>query len=212
MKIRILTIIMVLALALTGCAAQAPAEEEVIAEQPAEETVVEQPAEETAAEPEKPSFRTLKLDYSGAGKEYAFTTQTLDGETVNSADIFSQAKVTMVNVWGSFCPPCLKEMPDLARIHADYAEADFQIIGLLQDVFALDSSTAQDAVEIVEATGANYLHLISSDEVIESVTRSIYAVPTTLFVDSEGKLLCSPVVGSNVYETWAAAIDELLAR
>lgn len=212
MKIRILTIIMVLALALTGCAAQAPAEEEVIAEQPAQEAVVEQPAEETAAEPQQPGFPTLKLDYSGAGKEYSFTTQTLEGETVNSADIFSQAKVTMVNVWGSFCPPCVKEMPDLARIHADYADADFQIIGLLQDVFALDSSTAQDAVEIVELTGANYLHLISSDEVIESVTRSIYAVPTTLFVDSEGKLLCSPVVGSNVYETWAAAIDELLAK
>jgi len=107
---------------------------------------------------------------------------------------------------------CVREMPDLARIHADYAGEDFQIIGVLQDVYALDSSAAQDALEIVELTGADYTHLISSEEVFKSMTSGIYAVPTTLFVDSEGKLLCSPVVGSNPYETWAAAIDELLAR
>ena len=41
-----------------------------------------------------------------------FESKTLDGEDV-SQDIFSKADLTMVNIWGTFCGPCIKEMPEL---------------------------------------------------------------------------------------------------
>ena len=222
MKIRILSIMLILALALTGCAAEAPAAEapaveEPAAEQPAESTVSESPfewgtGEETDEEQEQPSYPKLALDYDGAGREYVFTADTLDGQTIDSAELFAGAKVTMLNIWGTYCYPCLMEMPDLGRIADDYADADFQIVGLICDVDSPDSDTGSTAKEQIAETGADYTHLLATTEVIKNVMFDVYAVPTTLFLDSEGKLLCSAVVGSNSYDTWAAAIDELLAK
>ncbi len=214
MKIRILSIILVLALALAGCAAPAPAEDAVV-EQPMEETA-EAPAEPVQEEePEKkeePSFYTLSLDYEGAGKEYVFTANTLDGRTVTSQELFGGAKVTMLNIWGTYCYPCLSEMPDLGRLAKDFADSDFQMIGLVCDVDDPESATGQTALSQIAETGADYTHLLATVDVIRNVMFDVYAVPTTLFLDSEGKLLCSAVVGSNSYETWAAAIEELLAK
>ena len=44
-----------------------------------------------------------------------FTAQDLDGNTVDES-IFADYEVTMVNLWGTFCGPCLQEMPDLGEI------------------------------------------------------------------------------------------------
>ena len=215
MKMRILSIMLILALALTGCAAEAPAVEEPVVEQPAEETVSESSfewgtGEET--EEEQDSYPKLALDYNGAGREYVFTADTLDGQTIDSAELFAGAKVTMLNIWGTYCYPCLMEMPDLGQIAKDYADADFQIVGLICDVDSPDSDTGATAKEQIAETGADYTHLLATPEMIKNVMFDVYAVPTTLFLDSEGKLLCSAVVGSNSYGTWAAAIDELLAK
>ena len=212
MKMRILSIMLILALALTGCAAEAPAVEEPV-EQPAEETVAAEATDEEAeAVQEEPSYPKLALDYNGAGREYAFTAETLDGQTIDSAELFAGAKVTMLNIWGTYCYPCLMEMPDLGRIADDYADADFQIVGLICDVDDPNSETGSTANAQIAETGADYTHLLATTEVIKNVMFDVYAVPTTLFLDSQGKLLCSAVVGSNSYDTWAAAIDELLAK
>ena len=217
MKMRILSIMLILALALTGCAAQEPAAEEPVIEPAAEETVSESSfewgtEEEAEDEQEQPSYPRLALDYDGAGKEYAFTAETLDGQTIDSAELFAGAKVTMLNIWGTYCYPCLMEMPDLGKIAKDYADADFQIVGLICDVNDPESETGATAREQIAETGAEYTHMLATTEVIQNVMFDVYAVPTTLFLDSEGKLLCSAVVGSNAYDTWAGAIDELLAK
>ena len=57
-----------------------------------------------------------------AGKEASFsnfTAITLDGETVTQ-DIFQDHDLTMINIWATFCGPCLSEMPDLGEIHEEY--------------------------------------------------------------------------------------------
>ena len=45
----------------------------------------------------------------------AFESETLDGEKVTE-EIFQQADLTMVNIWATFCGPCIQEMPDLAQL------------------------------------------------------------------------------------------------
>ena len=217
MKKRIISIFIIFALALTGCAAQGSVEE-TPAEQPAE---TPEQAEEIASESsftwetgeeDTAEHPVLKLDYEGGGREYAFTTETLDGEAVDSAELFARAKVTMLNIWGTYCYPCLMEMPDLGQLARDYAGEDFQLIGIIVDANDAGSDTVETAAGQIAETGADYPHLLATDDVIKNVMFDVYAVPTTLFLDSEGKLICSAVVGSKAYETWAGAVDELLAR
>ena len=52
------------------------------------------------------------------GNTVSFETVDIDGNKVSSADIFSKHKLTMVNIWGTFCGPCIREMPDLEELRA----------------------------------------------------------------------------------------------
>ena len=50
-----------------------------------------------------------------------FETTTLTGETVDQA-VLEEYDLTMVNVWATFCGPCINEMPDIAKIADEYRE------------------------------------------------------------------------------------------
>ena len=69
------------------------------------------------------------------GDLIAFDTSDLDGNKVTEA-LFADNRVTMINIWGTFCPPCIREMPDLGQLSTDYKAKGVQLVGVVID--ALD--------------------------------------------------------------------------
>ena len=142
-----------------------------------------------------------------------FTTVNLDLEAVDTS-LFLEYPVNMINMWATYCPPCLNEMPDLGKIAAEYADKGVQIIGLVLDVtdqqLAPVESQMELAREIVQATGAAYPHILPTMEMVQSVLHAVTAVPTTVFVDAQGRLLGQAVIGSRSYEQWTELLDALL--
>lgn len=155
-------------------------------------------------------YPDIQLKFKDDGRVLEFTGEKLGGGSVDSRELFAEKKVTMINVWGTFCSPCIMEMPDLGELSREYADKDFQLVGIISDARKADSDEAEAALEIIAQTKADYTHLLLSDSMIDSFVSEIYAIPTTIFVDSAGKVLCSAIVGSNAGESWAAAIDEVL--
>ena len=145
----------------------------------------------------------------------SFSTQTLAGETVDNT-MLSGYPVTMVNVWATFCGPCLDEMPDLGTLAAEYADKGVQIVGLVSDVLNSDATIDQEQVdlakEIVSSTGANYPHLLPSAELIQSVLMNTQVVPTTFFVDETGKQIGDTITGSRSIDQWRSILDAMLAE
>ena len=127
----------------------------------------------------------------------AFTTTDLAGNTVTEA-IFASKDLTVVNVWGTFCGPCIDEMDELAAWSASMPE-NVQLIGLVSDLYSPDDTdTLEMAQAICEATGAtNYPSLVSSMD-FAPLLNSLVGVPTTFFVDSTGAIVGDPIVGANV--------------
>ena len=83
-------------------------------------------------------------------------------------------------------------MPDLGELAQEYAEKGVQIVGIVGDVMnsdgTLSESQLEKAAQIVEQTGANYVHIPMDLELYFSdLGENLYAFPTTYFVDSEGK-------------------------
>ena len=121
----------------------------------------------------------------------------------------------MVNVWATFCGPCINEMPDLGELAAEYADKGVQIIGLVSDTMDSDGtisdSQVETAKEIVAETGADYRHLLPSDDLL-GILSQIYAVPTTFFVDSEGVQVGDAIVTAQSKEKWIETIDGMLAE
>ena len=145
----------------------------------------------------------------------SFSTQTLAGETVDNT-MLSGYPVTMVNVWATFCGPCLDEMPDLGTLAAEYADKGVQIVGLVSDVLNADATIDQEQVdlakEIVSSTGANYPHLLPSAELIQSVLMNTQVVPTTFFVDETGKQIGDTITGAKSIDQWRSILDAMLAE
>ena len=120
---------------------------------------------------------------------------------INTTDIYgnpvddsllSGYKLTMVNVWATYCNPCINEMPELAKLNKAWQEKGVQIVGLLSDATdgALQpiDSKVDLAKTIAEATGADYPHLLPAKNLQQKVLSQVSAVPTTFFVDAQGNL------------------------
>ena len=141
-----------------------------------------------------------------------FEAVDLEGNTVDQS-IFSGYKLTMVNIWGTFCGPCINEMPELGVLNRNYAEKGFQIVGIVVDASDGDS-VYQDVVDtawdIIETTGADYLHILPSADLIDGFLAQVMYVPTTIFVDEYGNQVGEQYVGSKDYEGWVSVADTLL--
>lgn len=140
-----------------------------------------------------------------------FTGTTLDGETLTS-ECFAGSKLTMVNVWATFCGPCINEMPDLGEIATEYDAKDFQLIGIISDVMEGDEGdTFTEAQEIITETGADYTHLMLNEELYMNLVGASDSVPTTYFFNQKGEFL-GYLVGAQSKENWKQIIDNLLAE
>ena len=133
---------------------------------------------------------------------------TTDGEKV-SASVFENSKLTMINVWATFCGPCINEMPDLGEIVGSYDVADFQMIGIVSDVLEGDDSMLAEAKEIIAETGADYTHLLLNEELYMNLVGASDSVPTTYFFNQRGELL-GYLVGAQSKEVWEEIINGLL--
>ena len=142
-----------------------------------------------------------------------FTATDLAGNEVTQS-VFEGHPVTMVNVWATFCGPCLREMPDLGALHQQFSELGFQILGIVTDVPAPDGSISQEqvdlAAQIAEETGASYLHLLPSEDLIACLLWQVSSVPTTIFVDETGALIGKGYLGSRDAAAWRSIIEEKL--
>ena len=132
----------------------------------------------------------------------------LEGNPV-SQEIFSQSQLTMVNIWATYCNPCLNEMPGLGELAAEHEAEEFQIIGIVSDVMEGADQTLVES--LVQQTGANYTHLLANDSIDQALLSSVSAVPTTFFFDQEGTYL-GGVVGSAEKSDWEELIHELLEK
>ena len=115
------------------------------------------------------------------------TFDTFDGGAGTLADYAGAPLV--VNFFASWCPPCVREMPEFQQVF-ERLDGQVAFLGLSQD------QSAQDALDLVEATGVTYDVGWDLDLEVYRATGSI-AMPTTAFVSPGGELV----------DTFAGALD-----
>lgn len=189
-------------------------QEEAPSETPAEETVEEQP-EDTEEQPENAEEQSAEQSTEEGAFEKMSLTNLADDEIDKT--IFEGHDLTMINVWATSCKPCLSEMPELAKLSDEYEQngGQVQIIGLCTDLVDMDANRVDSQIElanqIVELTGADYTHLVPDDEMLNFLMENIIGVPTTFFVDSQGKEVGESVIGARDQAAWQEEINNRLA-
>ena len=142
------------------------------------------------------------------GQVLRFESVDLDGNPVKSEDLLKNNKVTMVNLWGTWCPNCVNEMAELAEIHKRLQEKGCGIVGIEWERVPI-AEVKEAAVKLLTDSGVTYPNVIFPEN--NDILGGIHSFPTTLFVDSEGKILCLPIEGAAV-AMYEPTVEKLLAR
>jgi thiol-disulfide isomerase/thioredoxin len=129
--------------------------------------------------------------YAEEGAGIWFETTDLDGNPVKSEDLFAGHKLTMINLWATWCSPCKKELPDLEKLNQVLSEKNCQIIGIITDTDKEEKISK--AKEILEEKGVTYLNLVAFEGLKELLPNDQW--PTSYFVDENGCLVGEPVIG-----------------
>lgn len=164
---------------------------------------------ETNAPASQEAGRTLSSEPKELSQLILFEGQDIEGNPVSSS-IFSEARLTMVNVWATYCNPCLREMPGLGELADAYDPEDFQLIGIISDVpEGSDAETLKLAADLIERTGASYPHLLLNQSLYNALLTNVSAVPTTFFINEKGTII-DTVIGSMDKSAWEEKINALL--
>lgn len=155
---------------------------------------------------------SLSTPQEGEGVLSHFTTVDLDNTPVD-ASIFADYRLTMVNVWATYCRPCLSEMPELGELDKECASQGVRVVGIVSDALNRDGSVSKSqlatAKELVSNTRADYLHILPSADLNELLSQ-IDSVPTTFFVDSTGRQVGNAYLGAKSKAKWAEIIEDTL--
>jgi thiol-disulfide isomerase/thioredoxin len=149
------------------------------------------------------------------GGVLSFSLHDLEGRTVTSEDERFRGKVVMVDVFGTWCTPCLTEIPTLREMHEKYADDGLVLVAI--------------AFEHGEHEGErrNYLRYFVNDNSIEYLVldggavdqfrralpgiRNVKGFPIEIFIDREGKVV-ETRNGFGYKEHWASQLEERLVE
>lgn len=124
------------------------------------------------------------------------------------------ARVTLFNVWGTSCSPCIAEMPDLEKLGQSYEPGQIQIVGLVEDAVNANAEVipakAAEAQQIMDKAGATFPSLLMDMNTYAFVKTNVAGTPTTFFVDENGTILHT-VTGRQSFKQWKKSVDEVLA-
>jgi thiol-disulfide isomerase/thioredoxin len=184
----------------------------ILLEDPALEKVRELPAwseklstwEAAARERMIESAKAEMADYQSF--PFDFTLTDVAGMPVSLAAL--KGKVCIVDLWGTWCPPCREEIPSFIKLQQKFAAAGFQMIGLNEERGGSDEDKTAKVTEFIAQSGINYPCALITDEVRAQVP-DLQGYPTTLFIDRSGKVRLM-AVGMHEYAYLEAVVEMLL--
>lgn len=142
-----------------------------------------------------------------------FSMEDIQGE-LYTQEMFGEYQVTMVNVFATWCGPCVREIPDLEKLKNEMADQGVNVVGIVLDTIDQSGGEDQEAVEkariLAEQLEVTYPFLIPDEGYLGGILLGIQAVPTTFFVDQEGKILGKAYQGSLSLEDWKSIVETKL--
>jgi thiol-disulfide isomerase/thioredoxin len=159
-----------------------------------------------------PSTRTALLktwssvQTAEAGRDTVshFNLENIAGGRTTLADL--RGKVAVVDLWATWCQPCLDEIPEYNKLTKRYQGKNVAIIGIAVE------SPHDDVVARVKDMAIGYTVLIGNQQAIDAFG-GLFGFPTTFVLTKDGKIYKSYMgVLPNKHENIAHNIDNLLGE
>jgi peroxiredoxin len=115
-----------------------------------------------------------------------FSLPDLDGQMVGLADY--KGKVVLLNIWATWCPPCVDEMPSMEKLYQALQGEGFEILAV-----SIDESGAQDVLPFMKKHKLSFPALIDSRGTLKGLYQTS-GVPESFIIDKDG-IVVEKVIG-----------------
>jgi thiol-disulfide isomerase/thioredoxin len=147
----------------------------------------------------RPASQGVQVDLTGRpAPPTSFT--TFDGPAASLADL--RGSPVVVNFWGSWCPPCIREMPAFEQVHRAYGDR-VRFVGLAVN----DAETSARAQ--ARMTGVSYLLGFDPDGLI-GTSFGILDMPATVLIDRDGTVVHTSQAGALTAEQLTGLVEDKL--
>lgn len=131
---------------------------------------------------------------------FDFEFVTLDGAKRKLSDY--KGKTVLLDFWGTWCGPCVAEIPNLVKVYKEFKDDDFEIISISSDLL-MNAKTTKEFKKFVEQNKMNWV-LVLDDK--KNPIQNLYSIthwPTLFLIDKNGVVIKNESVlrGSSLEET-----------
>lgn len=174
---------------------------------------VAEKAKENGSTSCKDGSTSVPADSGNMDEFPAFEGKDLEGKKVSSKKLFSGNKVTVINFWFTTCKPCVGELKDMEALNKKLMKKGGEDVGVNAYTLDGDKKAIADAKKLLEKKGVSYKNIwFKSDSAAGKLTSGMYSFPTTYVIDSKGKVVGKPIVGSITSDEQKKALNDLIEQ
>jgi len=96
-----------------------------------------------------------------------------------------RGKILIINFWATWCPPCLKEIPDFIALQNEYADKNVQFIGIAIDTPEL----VRDYLAFIDINYPILMAEVEGQQLAKQLGNVVNAVPFTLIVNANNEVI-----------------------
>jgi cytochrome c biogenesis protein CcmG/thiol:disulfide interchange protein DsbE len=116
-----------------------------------------------------------------------FSYPDLEGKTVSLSDY--RGKLVLVNIWATWCKPCVDEMPSMEKLYDNFKDKEFEILAV-----SIDKLGEKAVRPFMEFHKLNFKALLDTRGEIQQVYR-VTGIPESFIIDRDGVII-EKVIGS----------------
>lgn len=151
------------------------------------------------------------IDTDELKKYITFDTHTLEGEAINST-VFGDYDLTMVNFWGTYAIDKSNEQAVLEEVYQYCLGLKDKKVNVINAIVDTPSEENEKIVKELKTEAGGTFTTIVMDEVLANwAVENLEGVPTTIFVNSEGKIISDQIKGAKSAQTYIDDIEYYLA-
>jgi len=121
-----------------------------------------------------------------------FTLPGLDGKMVSLTDY--KGEVVLLNIWATWCPPCVEEMPSMEKLQQKLKDEGFKILAV-----SIDASGAKAVLPFMKKHNLSFHTLVDNRGDIKNLYQTT-GVPESFVIDRDG-IIVKKVIGSRDWAT-----------
>ena len=139
------------------------------------------------------SLESVKMSSIGEGIPAPdFTFPGLDGKNTSLSDY--KGKVVLVNIWATWCSPCVEEMPSMQKLYNEFNGKNFEILAVSIDAAGVDA-----VAPFMKKHKLSFPALMDPKGTIKSMYR-VTGIPESFIIDKQG-VLVGKIIGPKDWAT-----------